>query len=272
MRDKKTFEGEFDRIYDLLTSDRGFSFSRFSDGERTVLSNKKLVIEQNYFIQADVFGDRKIRAPRPYLPEERKEFIPSKHGFYHDKLLEAYLFRDDYYLKGICGKNETEYGPCFEQMIALHGGDHKSLTFSNVLQNNNYSAFVEKMIPYFCNLEVIMVANKNSKCENLPFNVKRFFPIGYNCMINDYNLVEEISTYIEQNNITNHLFLFSAATLSNFLCYELYRRFPNNKYMDIGATLGPLLGLHGWKNSRGYLTAYWMNSGSPYAKQVDTWS
>ena len=71
MTDKKTFEGEFDRIYDLLTSDRGFSFSRFSDGERTILSNQKLVIEEDYFIQADVFGDRKIRAPRPYLPEER---------------------------------------------------------------------------------------------------------------------------------------------------------------------------------------------------------
>ena len=270
MQDKKTFEGEFGKIFDLLRSNQSFSFSRFSDGERTVLANKRLVIEENYFIQADVFGNRKMHAPRPYLEEERKDFDPSIHNFYHKKLMEAYKFKKENYLKGICGRNETEYGPCFEQMIELHGGDSPLLTFSNVLQNNNYSRFVSKMIPEFCNHEVILVANKNSKYENLPFEVKKFYPIGRNCMINDYHLVEEISSYIETNNITNHLFLF-AATLSNFLCFELYKKYDSNKYMDIGSTLGPLLGLEGWKNSRGYLTSYWLNSGSPYANQVDIW-
>lgn len=272
MKDKKTFKGEFDRILNLLKSDNGFSFSRFSDGERTVLANKKLVIEREYFIQEDVFGDRKIKAPRPYLPEETKQFIPSKHQFYHKKLLESYLYRNENYIKGICGKNETEYGPCFENMINLHGGDHESLTFSNVLQNANYGFFVEKMIPCFANFEVIMVANGNSKFENLPFDVKKSFIIGPNCMIEDYKLVDEIKNYIVTNNIENNLFLFSAATLSNFLCYELYKDFPSNKYMDIGSTLGPLLGLEGWKNSRGYLTSYWMNSNSPFGNQVDIWS
>lgn len=270
MRDKD-FRGEFDRVYNLLVGNEGFSFARFSDGERTVMFNKKLVIAENYFIQEDVFGDRKIPAPRPYLPEEHKEFDPKKHSFYSKKLLEAYRFTKNNYLKGICGANEVEYGPCHDIMIKLHGGNHENLTFSNVLQNGNYSSFVEKMIPEFMNHQIILVANENCSVELLPFEIKKFFPIGKNCMINNYGLVDEIKKYIQKENICDHLFLFSAATLSNYLCYELYKDFDNNKYMDIGSTLGPLLGLDGWKNSRSYLLSYWHNIPSPYINQFDTW-
>jgi hypothetical protein len=31
------------------------------------------------------------------------------------------------------------------------------------------------------------------------------------------------------------------------------------------------LGLEGWKYTRGYLTSYWMNSNSPFGRQVDVW-
>ena len=271
MKDKD-FKKEFDRLYNLVKSDKGFSFSRFSDGERTVLFNKKLVIAEDYFIQADVYGDRKIRAPRPYLPEERKEFDTQKHSFFNKKLLEAYTYNKENYLKGICGANETEFGPCHDVMIKLHGGDHENLTFSNVLQNGNYSDFIEKMLPEFANKTVFVVSNKNSNVDNLPFNVERFFPIGNNCMINDYDLIEEIKNFISNDNVENCLFLFSAATLSNFLCYELYKEFDKNKYMDIGSTLGPLFSLKGWRNSRNYLLSYWYDRPGHHIKQVDIWS
>ncbi|HBY66905.1 MAG TPA: hypothetical protein DEG69_03515, partial [Flavobacteriaceae bacterium] len=71
------------------------------------------------------------------------------------------------YLKGICGANETEFGPCHDVMIKLHGGDHENLTFSNVLQNGNYSDFIEKMLPEFANKTVFVVSNKNSNVDNL---------------------------------------------------------------------------------------------------------
>ena len=91
-------------------------------------------------------------------------------------------------------------------------------------------------------------------------------------MINDYPLVEEIKQYIDKNNIKDALFLFSAATLSNFLCYELFKDFESNKYLDIGSTLGPLLGLEGWKNSRSYLLSYWYGHPGHHIDQVDRWS
>ena len=36
---------------------------------------------------------------------------------------------------------------------------------------------------------------------------------------------------LSENYIKAGLFLFSAATLSNFLCYELFKEFENNKYI-----------------------------------------
>jgi len=268
----KNFKEEFENIFNLLVDNQGFSFARFSDGERTILFNKKLVLAENYFIQGDVYGDKRIPAPRPYLLEERKEFIPEEHAFFHEKLLEAYHFRKKNYFKGICGSNETEFGPCHDLMIDLHGGDDEFLTFSNVLQNGNYPSFVEKMIPEFLHHDIIFVSNRNSNIGNLPFKVKKFFPIGPNCMINDYPLVDEIKQYIDENNINNTLFLFSAATLSNFLCYELFKDFGSNKYIDIGSTLGPLLGLEGWKNTRNYLLSYWHAHPGRHIKQEDVWS
>ena len=280
MKGNKDFEGEFDRLYKLVKGNCGFSFARFSDGERVVLRNKKLVIAENYFIQEDLFGNVKRGTPggKSYLPEERKEFIPEKHSFFHDKLIEAYKFRKTNYFKGICGDNEltdasagADTVSTWRWMVDLHGGEDDSLTYANVFLNRNYPLFVEKMIPEFMNHDVILIANKNSTTDLLPFKVKKFFPIGENCMINDYGLIEKIKDYIREENISNHLFLFSAATLSNYLCYELYKEFDNNKYMDIGSTLGPLLGLEGWKNSRSYLLSYWYNVPSPYIHQADTW-
>jgi len=90
-------------------------------------------------------------------------------------------------------------------------------------------------------------------------------------MINDYNIVEEVKTYIADNNIENHIILCSAASLSNYVTYECFKENPNNTFLDIGSCLNPLLNLEGWKYTRGYLTHYWLNSGSPFGTQVDKW-
>ena len=91
-------------------------------------------------------------------------------------------------------------------------------------------------------------------------------------MINDYDLIDVMKHYIGKNNIENHIFLFSAATLSNFLIYELYKEFDNNQYIDIGTALSPLLGLHGWRGTRVYLRCYWEGENNPIIRQEDLWA
>ena len=84
--------------------------------------------------------------------------------------------------------------------------------------------------------------------------------------------LRKLKQYISSNNIENHLFLFAAASLSNLLCYELYKDFGKNQYMDIGSSLGPHLQLEGWKAMRTYLKTYWSNPQNPALQEVDLWS
>ena len=86
-----------------------------------------------------------------------------------------------------------------------------------------------------------------------------------------YQMAQAVKEYIEKTNSRDAIVLCSAATLSNYIIYEAFKVNPNNTYLDIGSCLNPLLGLEGWKYTRGYLTGYWLNSGSPYQNQVDVW-
>jgi hypothetical protein len=157
-------------------------------------------------------------------------------------------------------------------MIDFHGGDHPNLTFANLLINANYSRFVEEMVPLFMNREIIYVVNELADTSKLPFEISKKFEIGSNCMINNYDTSENVKKYIKDTNTKDAIVLCSAASLSNFVIYECFKDNQDNTFLDIGSCLNPLLGLEGWKYTRGYLTGYWLNSGSPFQRQVDVWS
>jgi hypothetical protein len=267
----KKYKQEFDKILDLLKSESPFAFSRFSDGEVTILRNKTVVLAEDHFIQGDIHGEHKIYA-NGYMPEEQKSFIPFHNKREYEKLTEAFKFKKDNYIKGIPGQNSLDQGGSWKFCTELYGSDDwDNLSFSNVMINGNYSRFIKEMLPLFSNREIVLVANGNSKLDKLPFKVEKFFPVGSNCMVNNFDLPKEISEWIKANNISDHLFLFSAATLSNFLCYDLFKEHDDNQYMDIGSSLGPLLQLEGWKSSRTYLLAYWGNVDHPVLHEEDVW-
>jgi hypothetical protein len=263
----KDFNGAFNHTIAMLKNKENFAFTRFSDGELFIMQNKTVVLADNHYITG------KIRGPNRYTKEEHKEFYPEKHQKYRQKLLECYKHNQDRYYKGICTSTDGHVGrENFEWMVDAHGGDHPNLTYANLLINANYKRFVEEMVPLFVDRDIIYVVNSMANVSNLPFEVKKTFEIGSNCMINDYHVSEDIKNYIQENNITDHIVLCSAASLSNFIIHDCYKDNNNNTFLDIGSCLNPLLGLEGWKYTRGYLTAYWMNSGSPFAEQVDVWS
>ena len=268
----KNSKEEFDRLLKLLKSKTPFAFARYSDGEVVVLRNKTVVLAEDHFVQEDIYGDRKMYA-NSYMPEEQKSFIPKENKEQHDKLIEAFTFKKHNYIKGIIGQNALDGSSSWKFCTDLYGPDDwGNLSFANVMINGNYSRFIKEMLPLFADRDVVLVANENSKLDKLPFKVKKFFPIGSNCMVNDFDLPQEISKWIKKNHTIDHLFLFSAATLSNYLCYDLFKEHDNNQYMDIGSSLGPLLQLEGWKSSRTYLLAYWGNVDHPVLHEEDVWN
>lgn len=263
----KDFKFAFEKLLKNISNKDNFAFTRFSDGELFILQNKTVVLADNHYVTGD------IRGANRYTKEEHKEFYPEQHQFYQQKLVETFKHNQQNYYKGICTSTDGHVGKQnFDWMIDFHGGDHPNLTFANLLINANYSRFVEEMVPLFMDREIIYVVNEMADTSKLPFNISKKFEIGSNCMIENYDTSEKVKDYIEANNIKDAIVLCSAASLSNFVIYECFKENPNNTFLDIGSCLNPLLNLEGWKYTRGYLTGYWLNSNSPFQRQVDVWS
>ena len=247
-----------------LKKKENFAYARFSDGELFVLENKKLIISKNYWS----LNDKKIYAK--FHKDDQKKFIPSKHQFYRNKLIKSLTFEKKNYFKGIsctCCNGKSNY--IYMKNLVK---SEKNLTFSNLLQNNNYPLFIEVMLKSFFKRKVIIVANKNHDHLKLPFNVKKKFNIGQNCFINDFNLIKKIKKFIKSNKIKNHVFLISASSLSNILIMELFKDFEKNTYIDVGSTLNPYYNKSVLSKSRSYLSEYWLKSkSSAHLNKVCYW-
>jgi len=253
----KDYKKEFDKFKEKLESGENFAFARFSDGELFVMKNEKVVLGPGFFITGSRVGQN------IYTKEEQKEFIPSKHQFHREKLIESFQFQDPFYYKGICTRTDVGEDD-FNWQINLHGTDDlDNLTFANLFINSNYSRYIEEIVPLFSEREIIFVVNELADLSGLPFKVKKDFRVGSNCMINNYGIIEEVKNYIKENNIKNHLVLCSAASLSNMIIHQCFSENKENTFLDIGSSLNPYLSLEGWRFTRGYLTSYWMKSKSP---------
>ena len=118
-----------------------------------------------------------------------------------------------------------------------------------------------------------MVLNECANITKLPFEVVKDFRVGSNCFINNYDIIEEIKSYINDNDIKDHVFLVSAASLSNLIIHQLYEMNDQNTYIDIGSTLNPMMDMTGWTGTRTYLSQYWNSTNDKsQLKIVDYWT
>ena len=113
-----------------------------------------------------------------------------------------------------------------------------------------------------------MICSENADTSTLPFEVVKEFRVGKNCIVNDHHLIEETKTWVKDNNITNHVFLFSASSLSEIMIYELFKDFDQNIYIDIGTTLHHHMNLG---IERNYLKSFWLHENRPEIFQSCVW-
>ena len=233
----KTFSNDFIRIKQSLLNKKNFAFSRFSDGEMWMMQKHGFELGPNGYSN--------------YTEEDYKIFDPSNelHIGVGDHLLEAYKHQQSNYFCGLScqccvGKQN------FRWMLQVSGKEDYMLTWANLFVNANYVRFVQEIMPIFQQRNVVLVARYNAVPENLPFRLIEAFEVTNNAAIENISLIEDMTNFISENKIENHVFLFAAGPLSNILIYELYKEFPNNTYLDIGSTLNPYLNLD---IARGYL-------------------
>lgn len=265
----KDFTLEVDKFTKMLENKENFAFTRFSDGELHMLQGKP------FFIRNDMTLSNGRLCKGFWGNEELKTFDPDADKKCQDKLIESFKHRQHNYFKGVCCRccvGEEDFKWQFDNLLE-ETPDDEFLTWSNLFINSNYREYMKSIVPTFSNRPVVIVSNEKSNIEGLPFykNVVKWFPIGNNCHSNHFDLIDEMKQWTKDNNIENHLFLFSAASLSNYLIYELYKQNDNNTYFDIGSTLNPMMELDGWVGSRAYLLDYWKGQPNHYSMMKCVW-
>ena len=256
----KNFENDFYRLLNLLKIGEPFAFNRFSDGELYILQNKELVLDA-----------RQVKVGQNvsegiYKSEDFKRFHPEEHAFYRDRLVDAFKFRKKNYFKGLscrCCVGEEN----FQWQLDFHGDYDENFTWANLLVNGNYPKFIHEMYPLFNQYKTVLVCNENADLSVLPFLVKDF-RVGYNAMIRDYGLIDEIKRWISGNRIEGYLFLFSASSFSKMAIHQLYEFCETNTYIDVGTTLNPFMGM---RIDRTYLKSFWMGEKGPDINKICIW-
>lgn len=265
----KGFRQQIQFFEQKLRSKEPFAFVRYSDGEMGILMGWYTELSDKI-----KFGtpDNMRHINYAYPPEDHKLFDPKKHGFYKDKLTDSLLFEKKGYYKGIISgcQDQEMYNAQFKILNKTieEVTNDESFTYADLFVNSNYPYFIQNLLPQFFNYKTVIICNENANIDTLPFPVVKDFRVGYNCFINDHDIIKDIKQYISSNNIENHLFLFSASSLSEVAIHELYNFNDKNTYLDIGTCLNIFLGL---TIDRNYLRGFWLNSGEADIHNVNQW-
>lgn len=211
----KSFSGDLVTLFDMLSNDQKFSFSKYADGEYAILRNSSITVQacDNWTYTADV--DIK----------------------YGKVLTDSFQYNELGYYVGISC-------PCCQPLSAINwmrsnvGVSPDFLTWANIFVNGNYKYFLDNFIPFFKKKKkIIIVATEKATKEKLPFNVEDYIPIKQTAWRDNFHLVDELSSV----NDSDKLYLFCAGPLGNMLAYKMWLKNKNNTYLDIGSTLNPWL-------------------------------
>lgn len=232
--ENKTFSGDLNIVHKALERGENFAFSRFSDGEVYMLQKKEIILAKD---RAKV-GDKNL--PGSYPEDDLKHYDPAIHEFYRQKLEDSLTHKQHNYIKGLSCRCCIADGEAnFKWQLDLVGDD-TNLSWANLFINHNYLDYLNKFIPTFREKRIVMILNKNGRMEESSlFPVVRLFPVGSNCMINDYGIIEEVKDYA--SNVKDHVFLCAASSLSNMIIHQCYSEYPQNTYIDIGSSLNPFI-------------------------------
>jgi len=213
-----SFGGDIEFIFNKLKNKDKFSFSKYADGEFSILANRSITNVDKW------------------------TFNPDLHNEMRNELIKSFKFKDPDYYVGVSCKccQPSDY---VEWMREQSGQD--ILTWANIFVNSNYPYFKANFIPEFNNHDVVLFAREDATTHQLPFEVEHI-PITRQAFIDNFNMVKDFPI----NDYQNKLFLFCAGPLGNMLAAEFWVKNKLNTYLDVGSTLNPYL----TENNRGYLS------------------
>lgn len=217
----RSFKGDIEILKNKLQSMEPFTFSKFADGEWSVITGES-VNNGEFSFTLDKRDDK-----------------------YRHSLIESFQYKNQNYFVGVscpCCQNDKIHN----NMKAFSRQHESHLTWANIWVNSNYGYFINSVVPVFDEYDIFIVANENSRFERLPFVPKKIYPVSNNAWKNNQDTITEIKRDIQQSLITrsvkHYLFLFCCGPFGNILAHQLNEFYPDYTYLDIGSTLNPYLG------------------------------
>lgn len=263
----KSFKEDFNKILEKLKNKENFSFIRFSDGELFCLQNRKLELSER-----GTFIDDVLAGPT-YTTEDYKFFDPEQHKDFRARLFKSLQHRQNNYFVGLscrCCVGLMNFRDMKDMRgyVNFWGEEDKEVTWANLFVNSNYPKFISEFLPELKKRKIVLICNEKAVIDGSELNIIKDFRIGRNAMINNIDIHLDISKWIEENQIEDHVFCFSASSLTNVTVYELSKKHPNNTYLDIGTTLNKQFG---FPLTRDYLRAYWSDRDHPDLHKTCIW-
>lgn len=216
-----SFQGDIKFILNKITNKENFSFARSGDGELSIIENRFIDIR------------KKANGEFKYDPHDETD------SFYREELIKAHEYKHPNYYIGVSCQCCERY----ERVINIRKKVGSNLTWANLFVNSNYDFFLNNFLKEFSKRTVNIVCNSKADVDLLPFPVKRVFSVGTNAYKEDYQTIEEIKKYIDQNKLVDNIFVLCAGPFGNILAHQLFEYSSNNTFIDCGSTLDPLMGL-----------------------------
>jgi len=221
----KTFLGDLYKFNNMLKNKENFSLVRFGDGEMLVINGDAIDLSE------------KCNGEHKYTPGEASD------EEFRQVLSESLTYQNKQYHVGLACRCCVGNEHC-DNLRAESKQSESALTWANLFVNSNYPVFLNTTVEMFKGRTINVVCHKKADINKLKFAVNKDFRVGANAWVKDYqSTLDEIEQYIEQNKITDQVFLFCAGVLSNMLIYQLTKLHPENTYIDLGSVFDDQMGL-----------------------------
>jgi len=240
----KNFLEDFKYFKNKILSKKNFAYARYADGEVRLMSGAGVGTYTQAFQQDGWRCESKMY----------------KLG---ETLLESIKHTESNYCYAITSPNQNANDYNF--LRSRINQSEENITFADLWINSNYPSFknfLEKIEE-----EVIVIASEDGLNRDLkPLNCKLYIPIPPDCVNVYESHHQEINESMDQlaSEHADTLFLISAGPMSEAIIHILYRKNPNNRYIDVGSSIDELV--HGRK------TRPYMLEGTQYSTEPVQWN
>jgi hypothetical protein len=219
----------------LLVQKSPFTFIRFSDGELDVIKNRKVHIGKEV-----VRWDENVLI-HDYPVYDYKDFDPIKNQDIRTLLIASASHVGRNFFKGIPAKHNNAVDDR-NLMISLNQNSLNSLTFADLLINQNFLLFRKTFLNLFLKFSNVYYVG-NFRANPKQFSDKlEHISVQDNFFLNFQSEMDSIFNQVKETP-PNSLILLSASSLSNIIALKLNSIRPDLTMIDIGTSMHDLVGL-----------------------------